>query len=63
MKIYEEHYNGPCKTKFNWYINGDSKKLAQCDSTGSKKHRLFNNTNIPTLFPTLMYTQFKGTVA
>ena len=53
MTAYVEFLNGPCKIKFNWYIDKSSKKLTHRDLTGPEKHRLFSKINIPTLFPTL----------
>ena len=53
MTAYVEFLNGPCKVKFNWYIDKKVNKLTYRDLTGPEKHRLFSKINIPTLFPTL----------
>ena len=53
MVIYKDFLNGPCKIKFNWFINKESKKLQYRDLTGPEKIRLFQNIKIPQLFPAL----------
>ena len=70
MTAYVEFLNGPCKIKFNRYMDKNSKKLTHRDLTGPEKHRLFNKINIPTLFPTLdskiklqkVWTDFYGLI-
>ena len=52
MRTYENFLNGSCKIRFKWYLN-DSDKSAYHDLTGPEKHRLFNNIDIPKLFPDL----------
>ena len=52
MRTYEDFLNGPCKIRFKWYLD-DSNKFAYRDLTGPEKHRLFNNIDIPMLFPGL----------
>ena len=52
LLAYQEFLNGPCKIRFNWYIDEQSKKLSWRDLTGPEKIRLFKEINIPTLFPT-----------
>ena len=50
---YKDFLNGPCKIRFNWYIDNDSKKLSYRDLTGPEKIRLFEKINIPVLVPPL----------
>ena len=53
LTTYQEFLNGPCKIKFTWFIDKESKRLQFRDLTGPEKIRLFENINIPELFPTL----------
>ncbi len=39
--------------RFKWYVDKETKKLTWRDLTGPEKVRLFQNINIPTLFPSL----------
>ena len=53
MVTYRDFLNGPCKIQFNWFIDKESKRLQFRDLTGPEKIRLFENINIPKLFPVL----------
>ena len=53
LTTYQEFLNDPCKIKFTWFIDKESKRLQFRDLTGPEKIRLFENINIPELFPTL----------
>jgi len=53
MVTYKDFLNKPCKIKFNWFIDKESKRLQFHDLTGPEKIRLFENINIPELFPSL----------
>ena len=53
LVTYQEFLNGPCKIKFTWFIDKESKRLKWRDLTGPEKIRLFKNINIPELFPML----------
>ena len=53
LLAYKDFLNGPCKIRFNWYIDEQSKKLSYRDLTGPEKIRLFEKINIPTCFPHL----------
>ena len=48
LLAYQGFLNGPYKIRFNWYIDGQSKKLSWQDLTGPEKVRLFKEINIPT---------------
>ena len=50
---YKDFLNGPCKIRFNWYIDDDTKKLSYRDLTGPEKIRLLEKINIPVLVPPL----------
>lgn len=52
IKKYETFLNISCKIRFQWYVDKESKKLWR-DLTGPEKIRLFNNIDIPELFPLL----------
>ena len=41
LMSYKDFLNGPCKIRFNRYIDNESKKLFYRDLTGPKKIRLF----------------------
>jgi len=56
LVTYKEFLNGPCKIKFAWYIDKESKRLKCRDLTGPEKIRLFENIDFPKLFPTLPNT-------
>ncbi len=45
--------NETCKVRFKWYVDKETKKLTWRELTGPEKVRLFQNINIPTLFPSL----------
>lgn len=53
MLIYKNFLNEPCKIKFYWFINKESRRLQFHDLTSPEKIRLFENVNIPKLFPAL----------
>ena len=57
VKAYAQFLNGPCKIRFHWYVDKDTKKLKWRDLTGPEKNRLFKNMDVPVLFPALQHKQ------
>lgn len=53
IATYEKFLNETCKISFSWYVSEDSKKLQWRDLTGPEKKVLFQNIDIPSLFPAL----------
>ena len=57
VKAYAQFLNGPCKIRFHWYVDKDTKKLKWRDLTGPEKNRLFKNMDVPVMFPALQHKQ------
>ena len=53
IKVYEQFLNDKCKIRFHWSTDKISKSLKWRDLTGPEQIRLFENINIPFLFPNL----------
>ena len=53
IKVYEQFLNDKCKIRFHWNTDKISKSLKWRDLTGPEQIRLFENINIPFLFPNL----------
>lgn len=47
LVAYSDFLNGPCKIRFNWYIDDESNKLSYRDLTGPEKIRLFEKNKYP----------------
>ena len=57
IKTYQQFLNDSCNIHFQWFVDKDSKKLKWRDLTGPEKVRLFENIDIPALFPALEQKQ------